>query len=137
MPTMSPRTSTTFSPSAGASPVAVRLLSQQQAAALAGCSKDTIARARRAGRFPHARLIGGCWSIPADDFAAAGFAPPDAVPDSEESPPAGRADDGPVELSLARAEARITALEDLLARQDAELAFLRQLAVDTVAKKAS
>ena len=133
---MSPRTSTTHSPPAGTTP-AVRLLGQQQAAVLAGCSKDTIARARRAGHFPNARLTGGRWAIPADDLAAAGFAPPATIPDSEESPLAARSDDGPVDLALARAEARISGLEDLLARQDAELAFLRQLAADTVAKKAS
>ena len=134
---MRPRTSTRKAPVAGAALATVELLGQQQAAALAGCSKDTIARARRAGRFPHARLAGGRWSIPADDLAAAGFVAPDAVPEMEELPPVGRPDDGPADLSLARAEARIAALEDLLARQDAELAFLRQLAADTVAKKAS
>jgi excisionase family DNA binding protein len=133
---MSPRTSIRKAPTAGTA-VSVPLLGQQQAAALAGCSKDTIARARRAGRFPHARLAGGRWSIPADDLAAAGFAPPDVVPDSQEPPLAARPEDGPVDLPLARAEARIAALEDLVARQDAELAFLRQLAADTVAKKAS
>jgi len=133
---MSPRTSTPHSPPAGTTP-AVRLLGQQEAAALAGCSKDTIARARRAGHFPHARLTGGRWAIPADDLAAAGFAPPATIPDSQDSPLAARPDDGPVDLALARAEARISALEDLLARQDAELAFLRQLAADAVAKKAS
>ena len=133
---MSPRTSTPHSPPAGTTP-AVRLLGQQEAAALAGCSKDTIARARRAGYFPHARLTGGRWAIPADDLAAAGFAPPATIPGSEEATLAARPDDGPVDLALARAEARISALEDLLARQDAELAFLRQLAADTVAKRAS
>jgi hypothetical protein len=33
-------------------------------------------------------------------------------------------------VELARAETRICALEDLLARQDDELRFLRQLAAD-------
>jgi excisionase family DNA binding protein len=118
-------------------PAAGRLLTQQQAASLAGCSRDTIVRARRAGRFPHARLLDGRWSIPAADLDDAGFL---ATPGTE-SVEAGAPGDGgaeePVDLVLARAEARIAALEDLVARQDAELAFLRQLAVETVSKKAS
>lgn len=115
------------------------LVTQQQAAALAGCSKDTVARARRSGRLSHARLIGGRWMIPLDDLATAGLAQPDGIGSATEAreigDDAGRG--GPVELELARAQARIGALEDLLARQDDELAFLRQLAADTLARKAS
>ena len=115
------------------------LVTQQQAAALASCSRDTIARARRAGRFPHARLVDGRWMIPADDLGEAGFSPhhrtADAPPDDDQPTDA----DGAAGASvvLARAEARIHALEDLVARQDAELCFLRRLTVDTVAKRAS
>ena len=132
---MSPRSAAPRCP-ARRQPAAGRLLTQQQAATLAGCSRDTIVRARRAGRFPHARLLDGRWSIPAADLDDAGFLP---VPRTE--PVAGAPEDEsaeePIDLALARAEARIVALEDLVARQDAELAFLRQLAVDTVSKKAS
>ena len=40
------------------------LLSQDEAARLAGCSKDTIVRARRNGRFPNARLRDRRWADP-------------------------------------------------------------------------
>jgi hypothetical protein len=118
------------------------LVTQQEAAALAGCSRDTIARARRTGRFPHARLVDGRWMIPADDLNEAGFSPQhrtaDAPTDGDDHQPANA--DGPAggsSVVLASAEARIHALEDLVARQDAELCFLRRLTVDTVAKRAS
>jgi hypothetical protein len=39
--------------------------------------------------------------------------------------------------ALARAEARIVALEELVSRQDDELRFLRQLTVDTLGRRAS
>ena len=117
------------------------LVTQQQAAALAGCSRDTIARARRAGRFPHARLVDGRWMIPADDLDEAGFSPhhrtADASPDGDDDQPADADGAAGASLLLARAEARIHALEDLVARQDSELCFLRGLTADTVAKRAS
>ena len=53
--------------------VTERLLSQEEAARLAGCSKDTIVRARRSGRFPNARLRDRRWAIPTDDLVAAGL----------------------------------------------------------------
>jgi hypothetical protein len=43
----------------------------------------------------------------------------------------------PASMELARAQARIAALEDLVARQDDELAFLRQLTVDTLGRRAA
>lgn len=121
-------------------PLTGRLLTQQQAAALAGCSRDTVVRARRAGRFPHARLVDGRWMIPVDDLDEAGFSPHDGSPCA---PPgdAEQVDDetGPARASvvLARAEARIVALEDVVTRQDAELVFLRRLAAETFTKRAS
>ena len=118
-------------------PAPGRLLTQQQAATLAGCSRDTIVRARRAGRFPHARLFDGRWTIPAADLDDAGFLPAPGTDPVEAGEPGNEGAEGPADLALARAGARIAALEDLVARQDAELAFLRQLAADTVAKKAS
>lgn len=110
-----------------------RLVDQRQAASLAGCSRDTIVRARRAGRLPHSRLYGQRWLIAVDDLAAAGLLRPEGT-DSAAAPEASA---GPVEapsaaLALARAESRVSALEDLLARQDDELAFLRRLAAENL-----
>ena len=51
-------------------------LSQMEAARLVGCSRDTIVRARRSGRFPNARLDNGRWTIPADDLVDAGLCQP-------------------------------------------------------------
>jgi len=113
-------------------PAAGRLVDQRHAASLAGCSRDTIVRARRAGRLPHSRLYGQRWLIAVDDLAAAGLLRPEGT--GGETPPEASADRaGEVSsaaVELARAEARLSALEDLLARQDDELAFLRQLAAD-------
>lgn len=104
---------------------------QQQAARLSGCSKDTIARARQNGRLPHARLRDRRWVIPLDDLVAAGLYVPeqgatDFAPDDAVGPP------GSPSVELARALARVAALEDLVGRQDDELRFLRQLALDTL-----
>ena len=113
-------------------PAAGRLVDQRQAASLAGCSRDTIVRARRAGRLPHSRLYGQRWLIAVDDLAAAGLLRRDGA-DGDAAPEAGASHAGEgssTAVALARAEARVSALEDLLARQDDELAFLRQLAAD-------
>jgi hypothetical protein len=40
-------------------------------------------------------------------------------------------------MELARAQARIAAFEELVARQDDELRFLRQLTTDTLGRRAS
>jgi hypothetical protein len=114
-----------------------RLLSQLEAARLAGCSRDTIARARRAGRLPDARLQDGHWVIPLADLVAAGLYRP-AQPGDVLTPEA-PADDPLAEiehpaLQLARAEARVAGLEALVARQDDELRFLR-LTVEILAKR--
>ncbi len=115
-----------------------RLVSQQLAARLAGCSKDTIVRARRSGRLPHARLRDHRWAIPLDDLLAAGLYRPTA------GEPATSVEEGgeqtteppePIAVELARALAQVAALQDLVARQDEQLAFLRQLSVDTIAKR--
>ena len=89
----------------GISVVNAQSLTQQEAARLAGCSKDTIARARRAGRLPHARLIHGRWMIPADDLVAAGLFPNEVRERTHESQPERR--EGLVDIDLARAQARI------------------------------
>ena len=122
--------------SSTSTPVAGRLVDQRQAASLAGCSRDTIVRARRAGRLPHSRLYGQRWLIAVDDLAAAGLLRPEGTDgDTESEASAGHVGEGPsAAVALARAEARISALEDLLARQDDELAFLRQLAADHLGK---
>ena len=109
---------------------------QQQAARLSGCSKDTIARARQNGRLPHARLRDRRWVIPLDDLVAAGLYAPDQgvtgfVADDDPGDAAGPPDGSP-SVELARALARVAALEDLVGRQDDELRFLRQLALDTL-----
>lgn len=112
-----------------------RLVSQQEAARLAGCSKDTVVRARRNGRFPHARLRDHRWAIPLDDLLAAGMYRP-ADPDAPGAP--GNGEGHPIEpiaVELARALAKVAALEDLVARQDDQLAFLRQLTVETFAQR--
>ncbi len=115
--------------------VSERLVSQQDAARLAGCSKDTIVRARRNGRFPHARLRDHRWVIPLDDLLAAGLYRP-VNPDGPAPPPEEAGDPAePIAVELVRALAKVAALEDLVARQDDQLAFLRQLTVDTLAKR--
>jgi hypothetical protein len=108
-----------------------------EAARLIGCSRDTIVRARRSGRFPNARLDNGRWTIPADDLVAAGlYQPPEHIGGASPAPPSATpvesAEPAPVEL--ARAEARIAGLEEVVARQDDELRFLR-LTIETLAKR--
>lgn len=112
-------------------------LSQMEAARLIGCSRDTIVRARRSGRFPNARLDNGRWTIPGDDLVAAGlYQPPEHIGGASPAPPSATpvepAEPAPVEL--ARSEARIAGLEEVVARQDDELRFLR-LTIETLAKR--
>ncbi|MHB1865619.1 MAG: helix-turn-helix domain-containing protein [Candidatus Saccharimonadales bacterium] len=111
-----------------------RLLGQEEAARLAGCSKDTIVRARRSGRFPNARLRDRRWVIPSDDLIDAGLYRPQEATAPVEPIEADQAVE-PAAVQLARALARVAALEDLVARQDDQLAFLRQLTVDTLTKR--
>ena len=116
--------------------VSERLLSQEEAARLAGCSKDTIVRARRNGRLPNARLRDRRWAITTDDLAAAGLyrslgretAAPAELQAAEEA-------NESIAVQLACTLARVAALEDLVARQDDQLVFLRQLTVDTLTKR--
>ena len=114
-----------------------RLLSQVEAARLVGCSRDTIVRARRSGKFPGARLEDGHWAIPTSDLIAAGLCGPPQPGDAVRSvtPDGGETtrEDHPA-VELARAEARIDGLEALVARQDDELRFLR-LTVETLATR--
>jgi excisionase family DNA binding protein len=110
-------------------------LSQVDAARLVGCSRDTIVRARRSGRFPGARLDGDRWLIPAADLVAAGIYQPETPGDTPSASTPGApppADSTAVEL--ARAEARIAGLNEVVARQDDELRFLR-LTVETLTKR--
>ena len=112
-----------------------RVLSQVEAAKLVGCSRDTIVRARRAGRFPNARFDQGRWTIPSRDLVAAGLYQTVNSDQTSTAP-----DDQGEQLvdastvELARAETRIDGLEALVARQDDELRFLR-LTVETLAKR--
>jgi transposase len=116
--------------------VTARLLGQEEAARLAGCSKDTIVRARRSGRFPNARLRDRRWVIPTDDLIDAGvYHPLDHDVATPDEPTETDQAVGPAAVQLARALARVAALEDLVARQDDQLAFLRELTVDTLSKR--
>jgi len=103
-----------------------RRLGQVEAAKLVGCSRDTIARARRAGRFPGARLEQGRWTVDVEDLVGAGLLDADrrgSASVDDPSDPDVAVDPGSIEL--ARAEARIAGLEEIVARQDDELQFLR------------
>jgi hypothetical protein len=113
--------------------VTERFVSQQEAARLAGCSKDTIVRARRSGRLPHARLQEHQWAVPVDDLVAAGLYQP-AGPDTNAVPPPAGESAESTRVELARALAQVVALEDVVARQDDELRFLR-LTVETLARR--
>lgn len=117
--------------------VADGFVTQREAAGLAGCSKDTIVRARRAGRFSHARLRGQAWTLPIADLIAAGLYDPIRGTASTAAPTPEGVDASAVTVELARALARVAALEDVLARQDDELRFLRQLTADSFAKTGS
>ncbi len=114
--------------------VTERFVSQQEAARLAGCSKDTIVRARRSGRLPHARLREHRWAVPVDDLVAAGLYQP-AGPEAGAVPLLAGEGAESASVELARALARVAALEDIVARQDDELRFLRQLTVETLGKR--
>jgi hypothetical protein len=65
--------------------------------------------------------------VPLDDMVAAGLYDPERAP----AVPVGRSGsdegDGSGDVELVRALARIAALEDIVARQDEELRFLRDL----------
>ena len=113
------------------------MVTQRQAAELVGCSKDTIIRARLARRLPRARLDGQTWLVPVGDLIAAGLYDPSAEEAGAPRPARGQNPAQPVSMELARAQARITALEELVARQDDELRFLRQLTTDTLGRRAS
>jgi hypothetical protein len=113
--------------------VTERFVSQQEAARLAGCSNDTIVRARRSGRLPHARLREHRWAVPVDDLVAAGLYQP-ARPDTDAVPPLVGESAESTRVEQARALAQVVALEDVVARQDDELRFLR-LTVETLARR--
>jgi hypothetical protein len=110
-------------------------VSQREAARLAGVSKDSIIRARRAGRLANARLCGNQWQIAVDDLAAAGL----LLPPEERNRAAHteHADHGDLRIELSRAQEKVAALEDLVARQDEELRFLRRLAADALGRGAA
>jgi hypothetical protein len=60
---------------AGVLSVGERYLTQVQAARAAGVSRDTIIRARRAGRLAGCRMVEGRWLVPASSLAASGLGP--------------------------------------------------------------
>jgi hypothetical protein len=130
-----------FDASVGARGVGVELtpdngyVTQQEAARLAGCSKDTIIRARQAGRLPHARLTEGRWTVPTDDLVAAGLCDANGQNDHATLGTAEGDNGSSVAVELARALTQVAALEDVVERQDGELAFLRQLTADTLSNR--
>lgn len=72
---------------------------------------------------------------PLDDLLAAGLYRP-IDPDGPAPPPEQAGEPAePIAVELVRALAKVAALEDLVARQDDQLAFLRQLTVETVARR--
>lgn len=112
-----------------------RYLTQVQAARAAGVSRDTIIRARRAGRLAGCRLVDGRWLVPASSLASSGLSPdPDDEGDAAFSQPGPEPEEG-AGAELVAAQARISALTELVGRQDEELRFLRQLLADAVAKR--
>lgn len=114
--------------------VSERYVTQHEAARLSGCSKDTIARARRAGRFPGARFGERQWTIPLIDLISAGLYHPPNL-DRRQPGPGDTSVGEPAELvSLEVAVARIAALQEVVARQDDELRFLRQT-VEVLARR--
>lgn len=114
-----------------------QLVTQRQASELVGCSKDTIIRARLAGRFPHASLDGPTWMVSIGDLIAAGLYDPAAESQVDQAHLRQTDNASGPSTELARAEARLAAFEELVARQDEELRFLRQLTVDTLGKRAT
>ena len=74
-----------------------------EAARLAGCSRDTIVRARRSGRFPNARLDNGRWMIPFDDLVVAGLYQPPEQTDGPATGPQSAIPVGSAEPSCRRA----------------------------------
>ena len=121
-------------PFGGGLVVADTFVTQREAAELAGCSKDTIVRARASGHFPHARLRDHAWTLPIDDLIAAGLYDPISDSENDAAATPDDVDATSVTVDLARALARVAALEDVVARQDDELRFLRQLTADSLAK---
>jgi len=111
-----------------------RLVTQRQAAELVGCSKDTIIRARLAGRFAHAALEGHTWVVPVGDLIAAGLYDRNAGKSCPAPPSRRDPGDETSAVLLAESQAKVAGLEDLLARQDEELRFLRQLTADTLTR---
>ena len=117
--------------------VGERYLTQVEAARAAGVSRDTIIRARRAGRLAGCRMVAGRWLVPASSLAASGLGPGPRL-DAPGPEVSGRAEPEPDDgagAELAAAQARISAFAELVARQDDELRFLRQLLADSVAKR--
>jgi len=122
---------------AGVLSVGERYLTQVQAASAAGVSRDTIIRARRAGRLAGCRMVDGRWLVPASSLAASGLGPGPRLDDAGPEV-SGRAEPEPDDRAgaeLAAAQARISALAELVARQDEELRFLRQLLAEALAKR--
>ena len=81
---------------------------------------------------PDAQLDGPAWTVPVGDLVAAGLLDPTPRAHAATGPRPEPDTHRRLGIELARAEARIAALEELVARQDDELQFLRQLTVDAL-----
>jgi hypothetical protein len=115
--------------------VGERYVSQVEAARLAGISKDSVIRARRAGRLAGCRLVEGRWLVPVSALAAGGFGSADTEPSTAETGTAPEGNSAALAAQLAAAQGRLAALGELVARQDDELRFLRQLLAEAVVKR--
>jgi hypothetical protein len=106
-------------------------VTRKEAAALCGVHSDTIRRDEKRGALPNVReRTDGTTEIPVADLVAAGRLDPVAARDGvEDIAVRHRAERDLVAArqELAVANARITGLTDELARQDAEITFLRKL----------
>jgi hypothetical protein len=117
--------------------VGERYVTQVEAARLAGVSKDSVIRARRTGRLAGCRLVEGRWLVPVSALTAGGFGSPNTEPSAAETDTATDGDSTGMAAELAAAQAKLAALGELIARQDDELRFLRQLLAEAIAQKAA
>jgi hypothetical protein len=101
-----------------------RFVTRREAAALCGCSYDSIRRRQAEGAYPHAEERDGAWVIPVSDLVAAGDLDPTAP---VEAPPADRDSGGGDAVRIARLEAALAAAES-------EIEFQRGLLLKMAAR---
>jgi hypothetical protein len=117
----------------GPSVSSTALLTEREAAALTGVSKDTIRRRREHGRFPGAhQRVGdpaGTWVIPVEDLVRAGMLAAAQVEAAGEAMVLLRTQNQMMDLRVdnARLLAEVAGLEARLADRDGEVAHLRRM----------